>query len=127
MYLIHPMWFYVYGIVGNIAGLLLALSIACFGCALVFRLVASDYQSASDLYKQHIKTTKKFITTAIISAVICALIPSKETMLQMAVASYATSENISKLAANGKILKDELKTDFLDIIKTIKENKPESK
>ena len=58
-----------------------------------------------------------------ISLILGIFLPDKTTIIQMFVAKNLTYTNANKLVDRGKILKDELKKDVIDIILAVKEKK----
>ena len=99
-YYINPMWFYLMNVgdafknllfMGGIATLLIAGIL----CAIWF---ADDCVNPSDMdddEKKTFKLFKKFIVASIIAIVIGIFVPSKETCIEMMVASQVTHENVS--------------------------------
>ena len=57
---------------------------------------------------------------ALIMFILC---PGTKTAYKMAAASYATTDNISSVVSNGRLLKEELKKDIIDIINESSESK----
>jgi hypothetical protein len=73
-----------------------------------------------------IEYRKKFLfipITALVLVFLAILVPSKETMLQMLVAKNLTYTNADKIVKEGKVLKDELKQDVIDIILAVNKEK----
>ena len=128
MYLIHPIWFYLYGLIAK-----LGVALICFGVvfgvlAIVWLIVKDNHHDRrrDELETAAWKKVVFFTRSSITCFVLSVLIPSQTTMLQMAVASYATSDNVQAIAKAGKIVKDELKNDFIQIIEVIKAHNEES-
>ena len=81
--------------------------------AIVHYSLLEDYHSGREEYKSHKKSGNKCIVSAALFAflfIIPVLIPSKEAMIQMAVASQLTTGNIEIIIDVGKALKDEAGT-----------------
>ena len=55
--------------------------------------------------------------------IVLVLCPTTETVYKMAAASYVTTDNISSVVSNGRLLKEELKKDIIDIINESSESK----
>lgn len=129
MYIVHPMWFYFYGLIGKTEEL--AMIFAVF--ATIISLVAGViYSLANSPYEKETKESARKILkpasiVATISLLLTLFLPSQTTFLQMAAASYATKENVGKMVETGKELKDTLKTDVIDLIRVIKSNDEETK
>jgi len=122
MYLIHPIWFYLYGLIAKLSVAFVLFGVA-FGILAVIWLIVKDNHHDKRREELAISAWKKvvfFTRSSVICFILFILTPSQTTMLQMAVASYATSDNVQALAKAGKIVKDELKNDFIQIVEAIK-------
>lgn len=53
-------------------------------------------------------------------AVLAVLTPTEDTLYKMAAAKMVTSESIEKVLKGGKLMKDELKRDLIDVIMSVK-------
>ena len=122
MYLIHPIWFYLYGLTTPLIGIsFLVMAVSALIGLGFFLFSLDEYQMRDDeLEKKVIKIIKKSTWTAVLTCLFFIFTPNKETLVQMAIASYATSDNVTELAKAGKIVKDEIKKDFLEIIEHFK-------
>ncbi len=98
-YYINPIWFYLMNVSTGIKVFLCVLG----GFSLVFSVIAlitwvNDYVDITDLEddeKKIFKIYKKIIITSIIALLIGIFVPSKETCIEMMVASQVTHENIT--------------------------------
>ena len=98
-YYINPIWFYLMNISTGMKTLLFILG----GVSLVvsiFTLIAwaddcNDFTDLDDNKKKIIKGFKKVIITSIMSILIGILVPSKETCIEMMIASQVTHENVT--------------------------------
>lgn len=100
-YYINPIWFYLMNIgdafkqflfIGGTAILIIA------GILCVIWYVDDGYVNLSDMdddEKITLKLFKKFIVASIITIVIGILVPSKETCIEMMIASQVTHENVT--------------------------------
>lgn len=120
MYIVHPMWFYLYGLIGNLIVALIAL--LAVGCVLI---IINGIAYADDGIEANKENALKRLRISIISTLffgfLLIIIPSQTTMLRMAAASYATKENVGKAIDAGKDIKNALKADVIDLIKAIKQ------
>ena len=101
-YIINPSWFYWLQVVDSMKFLFAALSIGFFIALIVVVFVASVYADVTGFGpddSDNIKAKKLFnvsfklaIITAIVS-IIYIFIPSRETLIEMQVAKFATYEN----------------------------------
>lgn len=97
-YIINPMWFYWMQLVASAKTVFSVL----FGVSVVFLIVMigtlmselSDYYDPEDEdTKRIIKWTKWVAFLCLLLAVILIAIPSKDTLIEMQIAKYATVEN----------------------------------
>ena len=98
--IISPFFFYFINLVENVWGVSIAAAIVS-GVAICALLTCcacesdSEYESFNDIYNNHYKkVTRRSILICVISIVICLFVPSKETMIEMAIAKNVTSQNI---------------------------------
>lgn len=95
-YIINPMWFYWVNVVDTLVAALIVLSIltAVF-CVIsgVFTLTTLEYGADDEDHKAAKRIFKWCIVTAVIAAIAVILIPTKNTLLEMQIARYATYEN----------------------------------
>lgn len=100
-YIIDPTWFYWLSVVSSLRTTLVILAVLlCI--AVIIALVEHDVANIKPIFDSDIKTMKKcrnVIKYASIGMIVCLLcvtfIPSKETLIEMQVAKYATWENAS--------------------------------
>ncbi len=99
-YYISPIWFYLIGVSTGLQILLLAIGIILMLTSITVTLIwladnGVDIVNMTDNEKKFIGIAKKIVITGIISISIGLLIPSKETCIEMMVASQITHENVS--------------------------------
>lgn len=123
MYIVHPMWFYLYGLLGKLECLSATVAIISLILAGIsgFIFVMCDPNYEANGKAMALKCLKPFAITGTLFLFLNLFLPTQTTFLQMAAASYATKENVGKAVQVGKELKDTIKTDLIDIIKSIKE------
>lgn len=103
-YYINPMWFYwinvVKGIKDIVFYIMLLIIIATASCVVIYLInIASinDYPDCSDgereTNKKILKAFKLLIPLIVIFALFLVFIPSKNTLIEMQIAKYATVEN----------------------------------
>lgn len=101
-YYINPMWFYLMSISTGLKAFLCALG----GISLVFSIIifilwladgcgTLNHNELDDDEKSTFKLFKKIIIASIISLFIGILVPSKETCVEMIIASQVTHENVA--------------------------------
>ena len=99
-YYIHPFWFYLMGICGNVGTvaiiftILLALAIVVILCAAGVLAFDEEWtlEEAKDFFTK--VKFKKIFTSMSLFIFLAVLMPSKETCMQMIVASTVTKENV---------------------------------
>lgn len=98
--IISPFFFYFINLVDNVWGVSIAAAIVS-GVAVCILLVCcacetdNDCEPFSDVYNNHYKKiTRRSILVCAISVAICLFVPSKETMIEMAIAKNVTTQNI---------------------------------
>lgn len=94
-YIIDPMWFYWANVVDWLKDATLFIAIIAIAVAIariVTAAVDKDFSSESE-YKQKVKCARAFGTIAVIAFMVSAFIPSKQTLVEMQVAKFATYEN----------------------------------
>jgi len=99
-YYINPIWFYLinisegiktlFGVAGGIVLILSLIALYLWGLD-----NAIDFTNMDDDEKKVITAMKKIIIASFVSIFICVLIPSKETCVEMMIASQVTHENVS--------------------------------
>jgi phage-related holin len=102
-YIINPWIFYLFNLVGNLETLLIVFLVFA-GVFTVF--IMGCFILEDDFKHPLFITAKKLILPLIIAAFLLVLLPSKDTMTEMLVASYVTTENIDKAAVTGKDIVD---------------------
>ena len=101
-YYINPIWFYLMSLLTEMKTFLYVggiISLTAFACVLLLWLVAEcgtlNYKKMDDDEKATFKLFKKIIIACCISLFIGILVPSKETCIEMMIASQVTHENVS--------------------------------
>lgn len=96
-YIINPAWFYWMQLASGmkvVAGVFLGLSCVLFLGLFIVLLTNMDFcDYEDDDVKRYMKWTKRCAMLCIVLAVITAAIPSKDTLIEMRIAKYATVEN----------------------------------
>jgi len=99
-YYINPIWFYLMSISTGMKMFLCALGVISL-IIIVFAIPTwvidggVDITDLEDNEKKIFKLFKNIIIASIISLFICILIPSKETCIEMMIASQVTHENVT--------------------------------
>ena len=94
-YIIDPMWFYWVNVVDWLKGVALVNAIIATVTGFIrFVIVLSDkdWDSESE-HKQKMKIVRALAVIAVIAVIVSAFIPSKQTLIEMQVAKFATYEN----------------------------------
>ena len=91
---ISPSWFYWLGVVNTLViadGIILAISIGAvvFGAWIMF----TSWGENDDDYKISKKVVKCMLPILIVSGLIIIFAPSKETLIEMQIAKFATPDN----------------------------------
>lgn len=112
-YIINPNWFYWLQLLSDIRSIVIAISALISAGFIISIIVSVVYYSAGYRYRNQIDEdgevwdsdwsnyllAKKFVKIlfpiTIVSLIIWILIPSKETLISMMIAKYATKENLS--------------------------------
>ena len=112
-YIVNPSVFYLISVLDGIDGMCFIVGVCLFG-VLIWRLIM-QYVDATDYYKddEYISYNKSiskkikigFVVLAVLT-VACILIPSRQDMEKMLIASYATEDNITAATNYGKDLVD---------------------
>ena len=102
-YIVDPMWFYWLDVISSTKGLAILLVIIFIICAIIEGIVWGVYKAGwLDCSLEQDKKVCQFIErkvfvptiiVLIVSALIIVFLPSRETMITMMVAKYATYEN----------------------------------
>ena len=101
----------VCGVVGGITGVATIIS---------FIVAAFErYYSGKEKGTEASRMGRRFLIFALIFVPLSILIPDRTTVMGMIIAQNITAQNIEKAAEAGKIVKDELKRDILEIIDAI--------
>lgn len=93
-YIINPLWFYFMDIVKELSCICGFIMIIC-GIAVIISFLNyffTTYPGESDIIRLK-KLLKLFTSIFIVAAIISIITPSKETMITMMVAKFATYEN----------------------------------
>ena len=92
-YIIKPSWFYWLSVVD-------AVRIACIGCiiitgvaTMILLFARGDCYEGDDEYKAITKWIESCIVLMAICVLIVIFVPSKQTLIEMQIAKYATYEN----------------------------------
>lgn len=102
-YIINPSWFYWINVLESakdFATILLILAVIGLGVLIV--IAAVNYELGDKLFedsewKMYLKIKKLIPKAVIVVLIICAIatfLPSKETLISMMIAKYATKENL---------------------------------
>ena len=99
-YYINPIWFYLINLSTGIKIFIATLSIPLLAVstAIILFIIleeSDDITNLADNKKKTLKLCKKTIITGIILVFIGVLIPSKETCIEMMIASQVTHENVA--------------------------------
>ena len=102
MAMINPWIFYTIEIINNLSAILIFILTIVLVVLLVFGLSILNMLSDRDLFEDELKKAKKnckmLIKIFVLVSVLCALIPSKETMYAMLIADNLTYENLDMAA-----------------------------
>lgn len=94
--IINPIWFYLIDVLGTVEIVSIVVAFLSVAIILAFSIVyidaAADRRELSSLGR---KLVKCIVSALVISLLMILIIPSKETMVEMMVAKYATYENAS--------------------------------
>ena len=107
MPVINPWIFYTIEIINNLSAILIIILTILLVVLLVFGLSILNMLPDRDLFDDELKRVKKkfkrLMKIFVLVIVLCALIPSKETMYAMLIAENVTYENLDKAA---KVIQD---------------------
>ena len=118
--IINPWLFYLMSIANGLVGIWLILlisSLIVVGFSAGFGWIDDE-----DSGKEFFKRTWFY---PIIFSLLIVFTPGESTITKMIIAQNVTYERVDKALATGKVLKDELKKDVIDIITTIKDKEKE--
>lgn len=121
--IISPWWIYFANVSENISTALLLISI--IGAFIVLCSVGMYIAATESVepVKKHSKTLYRLGITFFIMLIIGCALPEKTTVYQMIAANIITEQRLTKFVHAGKLLKDELKTDLIDVIRSFGEEK----
>lgn len=125
--IIDPMWFYYINVVDNLG---IWAVIFSFVSVIVLIVCYIAYNDDDTLFSKGSIGRKIFVTSSILSPIlflISVLIPSKETMMQMMIASYVTKENVSMVSNEVKNSAEWSKKFVIDVVKEINNQKEDKK
>lgn len=97
-YIINPMWFYWLSVADAadfFAGGVCLVSILVFLGSLLVRGVDADDYTPEKSKERMRKITRISLIAALVSGIICAFVPSKQTLIEMMIARTATYDNVS--------------------------------
>ena len=97
-YYINPIWFYLINVSAGMRMILCVLGGAVFGIFVflfIGWLMDIDITDLEDDEKKILKLFKKIIIASFITLFIGILVPSKETCIEMMIASQVTHENVT--------------------------------
>ncbi len=99
-YYINPMWFYLMSVGDTLKDFILVIGILTIGivgllCVAWFIDTGARVSDMDDEEKATLKLFKKIIVASIIAIVIGVFVPSKETCIEMMIASQVTHENVT--------------------------------
>lgn len=115
--IVSPLLIYFAGISGGLSAILVILGIVLIIVSGVILTAILEKNKTPSL----IKFSLSFIF-AILLILSGVLIPNKETIYQIAIAKMTTPANINKVLDTGKSIKDGLKSDLIEVIRSFKEN-----
>lgn len=93
---INPIWFYLMNVSNDIKIFLCVSGIMSLICTVIaLLLIDVEIMDSDNAKKKIFKVFKKIIIASIISLFIGTLIPSKETCIEMMIASQVTHENVT--------------------------------
>lgn len=94
-YIINPMWIYWIHVLDGLKILSMILTGIAIGCAIIVGIIWMSMSMSDEEEKIVLKWLKIFFFFALGFVVIAIFIPSKETMIEMLVARFATHSNIA--------------------------------
>lgn len=90
-YIINPTWFYWVNIVNSVKTIMLMLTIISLIATLFTAFFSLDEEDSESKYYEKIALKMSVVT--IVCLIIAVFIPTKETLIEMQIAKYATWEN----------------------------------
>jgi len=127
--IVSPWFIYSLGIVQGIKDMAIAFSVLA-GLTLFALSIASIFlwiDEEEDDVKKILKIMKISGTILLICLLLAIFVPSKDTLIAMYVADKLTYNTTEKILETGKDLKQELKKDIIEIIKSITERNDKEK
>ena len=94
-YIINPMWFYWINVADTlrlVVSIAFFISVAAALVAAIIAVVNSDWKEDGE-YQLSVKVFKRMIILFVILCVVLVFLPSKNTLIEMQIARYATQEN----------------------------------
>lgn len=91
-YIINPAWFYWVNIADGIKIIMSLLAVVSLVATFISTLISLD-DTDTDTSKNFEKMALKMFIVAMVCIIISLFIPSKETLIEMQIAKYATWEN----------------------------------
>lgn len=120
--IISPWIFYFIGVADSICAFFIFTGSAVIVLSIISVIVAFDCFMEDEL-KIKLRLFFKIGLAGIFLVFISLLIPSKEICYKMLIAKYATKNNVSRIISSGKDVKETIKNDVIDIIKSFNEKK----
>lgn len=116
--IIDPMFFYWASVAGKVITLcgIVGAVLVMIGAISFFVMLTESIGR-----KEMPKWPGVCLVCAIILFFLAVITPSEETIYKMAAAKMVTSDSIEKVLKGGKIMKDELKKDLIDVIRSVKD------
>ena len=121
--IISPVIIYLIGVATPMQIFSLLLGVTVGVLAMLLSIHSADCHKDSDEQRTSVSTAKKCFVLSLVLGFITVVIPSQETIYKMIAAKHATPNNINKIIESGKDIKNSLKADVLDIIKSFGEEK----
>ena len=125
--IVSPWFIYMLSVVDSIGDMIVGAVIftltTSFTC-LIFVAIQTDLGNIN-VTKKWLKKLKITIPLFVIFVLLSILIPSKNTIITMYATQFLTQENIIKAISTGKSIKDEIKTDIIDILNGVIDKKEE--
>lgn len=94
-YIINPMWIYWIHVLDGLKILNMVLTGIAIGCTLILGITWISMSMSDEEEKSVLKWLRIFFFCALGFVTIAIFIPSKETMIEMLVARFATHSNIA--------------------------------
>ncbi len=107
-YIVNPLWFYLISVAEGIdIAAFVVCTITLIALCVFSLILCFYYDEIDDSDKKTIESIfKKSIILLITSSIIAIIVPGREDMEKMLIASYATEENVSAATNYGKDLVD---------------------